>query len=141
MPPFLSNACRQKRHLSLSEDTSIPMCLCPVHSLFLYSSSEEVGSHRSMMSQLTLCVCLGSLCAKWFEWLPSGVSVTSEARPIIVFYLRFRDICIYIYICLSVRKCIVQDCAHLTQVLSRRPLCIWNTGCCSAHHFEESPFR
>ena len=42
---------------------------------------------------------------------------------------------------MSVCKCIVQDRAHLTQVLSRRPLCIWNTGCCSAHHFEESPFR
>ena len=35
--------------------------------------------------------------------LPSGVSVASEARPIIAFYSRFRDICIYIYIyiCLS----------------------------------------
>ena len=30
--------------------------------------------------------------------LPSGVSVASEARPIIAFYSRFRDICIYIYI-------------------------------------------
>ena len=29
--------------------------------------------------------------------LPSGVSVASEARPIIAFYSRFRDICIYIY--------------------------------------------
>ena len=60
--------------------------------------------------------------------LPSGVSVASEARPIIAFYSRFRDICIYIY--MSVCKCIVQDGAHLTQVLSRRPLCIWNSGCC-----------
>ena len=42
---------------------------------------------------------------------------------------------------MSVCKCIVQDRAHLTQVLSRLPLCIWNTGCCSAHHFEESPFH
>ena len=37
--------------------------------------------------------------------LPSGVSVASEARPIIAFYSRFRDICIYVYIyiyvCLS----------------------------------------
>ena len=28
------------------------------------------------------------------SYLPSGVSVASEARPIIAFYLRFRDICI-----------------------------------------------
>ena len=60
-----------------------------------------------------------------FIFLPSGVSV---ARPIIAFYLRFRDICIYIY--MSVCKCIVQDRAHLTQVLSHRPLRIWHTGCC-----------
>ena len=32
------------------------------------------------------------------QLLPSGVSVASEARPIIAFYSRFRDICIYIYI-------------------------------------------
>ena len=38
---------------------------------------------------------------------------------------------------MSVHKCIVQDRAHLTQVLSRRPLCIWDTVCCSAHHFED----
>ena len=38
----------------LSEDTSIP--LCPLHSLFVYGSSKEVSSHRSMMSELTLCV-------------------------------------------------------------------------------------
>ena len=75
-------------------------------------------------------------CPSFF--LPSGVSV---ARPIIAFYSRFRDICIYIYIYMSVCKCIVQDRAHLTQVLSRRPLHIWHTGCCSAHHFEESSLR
>ena len=34
-----------------------------------------------------------------------------------------------------------RDRGHLTQVLSRRPLCIWNTGCCLEHHFEESPFH
>ena len=28
------------------------------------------------------------------------MSVASEARPIIAFYSRFRDICIYIYICI-----------------------------------------
>ena len=38
-------------------------------------------------------------------YLPSGVSVASEARPIIAFYLRFGDICIYIYI-LGVRDLI-----------------------------------
>ena len=49
---------------------------------------------------------------------------------------------LYIYnIYMSVCTCIAQDRAHLTQVLSRRPLCIWNTGCCLEHHFEESPFR
>ena len=32
------------------------------------------------------------------DLLPSGVSIASEARPIIAFYSRFRDICIYIYI-------------------------------------------
>ena len=48
---------------------------------------------------------------------------------------------IYMYIYMSVCKCIVQDRTHLTQVLSRRLLCIWNAGCCSDHHFEESPFR
>ena len=48
---------------------------------------------------------------------------------------------LYIYIYMSVCKCIVQERAHLTQVLSCRPLCIWNTGCCSAHYFEESPIR
>ena len=31
-----------------------------------------------------------------YDSLPSGVSVANEARPIIVFYPRFRDICIYI---------------------------------------------
>ena len=68
--------------------------------------------------------------------LPSGVSVASEARPIIAFYSRFRDICIYIiYIYMSVCTCIAQDHGHLTQVLSRRPLCIWNTGCYSEHDF------
>ena len=39
------------------------------------------------------------------HYLPSGVSVASEARPIIAFYSRFRDICIYIY--MSVCKSIV----------------------------------
>ena len=77
--------------------------------------------------------------------LPSGVSVASEARPIIAFYSRFRDICIYIYnyiyiIYMSVCKSIVQDRAHLTQVLTSA-IVHWNTGCCSEHHFEESPFR
>ena len=52
-----------------------------------------------------------------------------------------RYLYIYIYIYMSVCKCIVQERAHLTQVLSRQPLCIWNTGCCSAHYFEESPIR
>ena len=42
---------------------------------------------------------------------------------------------------MSVCTCIAQDRAHLTQVLSRRPLCIWNAGCCSEQQFEESPFR
>ena len=39
---------------------------------------------------------------KYTPVMPSGVSV---ARPIIAFYSRFRDICIYIYIyiCLSAR--------------------------------------
>ena len=49
---------------------------------------------------------------------------------------------LYIYIIyMSVCTCIAQDRGHLTQVLSRRPLCIWNIGCYSEHHFEESPFR
>ena len=41
---------------------------------------------------------------------------------------------------ISVGTCIAQDRAHLAQVPSRQPLCIvlWNTGCCSEHHFEES---
>ena len=70
----------------------------------------------------------------------------SETRLKIAVYLRFCDICIYIYIhiyiYMSVCMCIAQDRAHLTQVLSCRPiLCIVlrNTGCCSEHHFEESP--
>ena len=62
----------------------------------------------------------------------------SEANNRVLFEIP-RYLCIYIY--MSACKCIVQDHAHLTQVLSRRPLCIWNTGCCSAQHFEESPFR
>ena len=47
----------------MSEDKGIPVCIssCFVHSLFVYGSSEEVSSHRSMMSQLTLCVDIGSL--------------------------------------------------------------------------------
>ena len=66
--------------------------------------------------------------------------------------------CIYMYICLyifvyilhilyilymSVCSCIAQDRAHLMQVLSRRPIvhCAFDTGCCSEHHFEESPFQ
>ena len=60
----------------------------------------------------------------------------SEANNRILF-----EIPRYLYIYMSVCTCIAQDRAHLTQVLSRRPLCIWNTGCCSEHHFEESPFR
>ena len=71
-------------------------------------------------------------------------SERSEANNRVLFeiprYL-YIYIYIYIYICMSVCKCIVQDRAHLTQVLSRRPLRIWHTGCCSAHHFEESPLR
>ena len=64
----------------------------------------------------------------------------SEANNRVLFEIP-RYLYIYIYICLSVCTCIAQDRAHLTQVLSRWPLCIWNTGCCSKHHFEESPFR
>ena len=68
----------------------------------------------------------------------------SEANNCVLFeiprYL-YRYIDIYVYIYMSVCKCIVQDRTHLTQVLSRRPLGIWNAGCCSEHHFEESPFR
>ena len=71
-------------------------------------------------------------------------SERSEANNRVLFeiprYL-YIYIYIYIYIYMSVCKCIVQDRAHLTQVLSRRPLCIWNTGCCSAHYLEESPIR
>ena len=50
---------------------------------------------------------------------------------------------LYIYICLSARTLHKIVDTLYTQVLSRRPLCIWNTGCCSEHHFEEcqSPFR
>jgi len=57
--------------------------------------------------------------------LPSGAWTGSEARLIITFYLRFRDICIYMSVC----TCIAQDRAHLTQVLSR-----WlNVQCPSKH--------
>ena len=63
-------------------------------------------------------------------------SERSEANNRVLF-----EIPRYLYIYMSVCKCIVQDRAHLTQVLSRRPLRIWHTGCCSALHFEESPFR
>ena len=70
-------------------------------------------------------------------------SERSEANNRVLFEIpRYLYIYIYIYIYnMSVCKCIVQDRAHLTQVLSRRPLRIWHTGCCSAHHFEESPLR
>ena len=64
----------------------------------------------------------------------------SEANNRVLFEIP-RYLYIYIYIYMSVCKCIVQDRAHLTQVLSRRPLRIWHTGCCSAHHFEESPLH
>ena len=56
-------------------ESVFPLCMC---------SSEEIP---------TLCLILS---------LPSGVSVASEARPIIAFYSRFRDICIYIYVCRQV---------------------------------------
>ena len=50
------------------------------------------------------CTCFQDYCVtKYWQLLPSGVSVASEARPIIAFYSRFRDICMYIYICLSAR--------------------------------------
>ena len=66
----------------------------------------------------------------------------SEANNRVLFKIpRYLYIYIYIYIYMSVCTCIAQDRTHLTQVLSRRPLCIWNTGCCSENHFEESPFR
>ena len=74
--------------------------------------------------------------------LPRGVSVASEARPIIAFYSRFRDICIYIYIYIYV--CLQVHCARpCTPYASPITSAIvhWNTGCCSAHYFEESPFR
>ena len=65
----------------------------------------------------------------------SGGVISSDYCQFVIY------IYIYIYIYMSVRKCLVQDRAHLMQVLSRWPLCIWNTGCCSARHFEESLFR
>ena len=65
----------------------------------------------------------------------------SVARPIIAFYLRFRDIWIYIYIyiyiCLSARE--LRKTVHtLCKFYHVGPLCIWNTVCCLEHHFEES---
>ena len=69
--------------------------------------------------------------------LPSLLCTVAEQRerselsgPIIAVYSRF-----YIYV--SVCTCIAQDRAHLTQVLSRRPI----VHCPSEHHFEESPIR
>ena len=47
---------------------------------------------------------------------------------------------LYIYIYMSVCTCIAQDRAHLTQVLTSA-IVHWNTGCCSEHQFEESPFH
>ena len=46
---------------------------------------------------------------------------------------------LYIYICLSA-TCIAQDRAHLTQVLSRRPLCIWNTAAVRSTTSRSRPF-
>ena len=74
-----------------------------------------------------LCVCLVIIAER---------RERSEANNRVLFEIpRYLYIYIYIYVCLQVH------CAHLTQVLSRRPLRIWHTGCCSAHHFEESPLR
>ena len=84
------------------------------------------SSQDSRASQPLSLDCATPREEKGLVLLPSGVSVASEARPIIAFYSRFRDICIYIYIYIyiyimyiymSVCKCIVQDRAHLTQVL------------------------
>ena len=59
-------------------------------------------------------------CHPYYVLLPSGVSVASKVRPIITVYSKFYDICVYIH--MSVCTCIAQDCAHLTQVLLRRPI-------------------
>ena len=68
-------------------------------------------------------------------------SERSEANNRVLFEIpRYLYIYIYIYICMSVRTCLAQDRAHLTQVLTSA-IVDWNTGCCSDHHFEESPFR
>ena len=68
----------------------------------------------SHITQLKELIYVGH-CVYWcaLQLLPSGMSAASEARPIIAFYSRFRDICIYIiiytyiyiyiYICLSAR--------------------------------------
>ena len=40
------------------------------------------------------------------------MSVASEARPIIAFYSRFRDICIYIYIYIYIYVCLQVHCAR-----------------------------
>ena len=88
---------------------------------------------RGMSYALCVCLVLSILIAERRER-----SERSEANNRVLFEIpRY----LYIYIYMSVCTCIAQDRAHLTQVLSRRPLCIWNTGCCSEQYFEESPFR
>ena len=47
---------------------------------------------------------------------------------------------IYIYIYMSVCKCIAQDCAHLTQVLLRRPLCIGTQAAVRRTTLRSRPF-
>ena len=113
---------------------------CPLHLQMIVTTKLVRSIYLSTMSIITQHS--ESMYNNRFELLPSGVSVASKARPIIVFYSRFRDICIYIYIYIyvSVCTCIAQDRAHLTQVLTSA-IVHWNTGCCWAHHFEESPFH
>ena len=76
-------------------------------------------------------------------FLPSSMSIASKVKQIIAVYLRFRDICRYIYIYVRLSACALHKTVHaLRKSYHVGPLCIvlWNTGCCSKHHFEESPF-
>ena len=54
--------------------------------------------------------------------LPSGVSVASEARPIIAFYSRFRDICIYINQSINQSMALSASCAGHTRTQSHAAL-------------------
>ena len=96
--------------------------------------------------QYIICSTVGWSIASIYDlsahtYLGASVVYIGYGPPYRTIYILHKYVCLHLqynFFYMSVCACIAQDHAHLTQVLLRQPFCIWNTGCCSAHHFEES---